>query len=51
MEKATSVADGAKFWGREIVELDNELICRGLGFSAAAVKFLNVLVKTLEAYN
>jgi hypothetical protein len=51
MEEAASITDGAELWGREIVKPNDELICRGLGLGVAAVKLLNVLIETLEAYN
>ena len=50
MEEAASIADCAELWGWKIVELDNEIICRGFGFRVAAVKLFNVLVETLKAY-
>jgi hypothetical protein len=50
LEEAAGVADGAELWGWKIVELDNEIICRGFGLRVAGVKLLNVLVETLEAY-
>jgi len=49
VEDATSIANSTKFWRRQLVELNQVLICGRLGVSVAVIRALEVFVEALEA--